>query len=513
MLIFLLFTCILFILGTNIFMGFSLNICNFSSFSVNYSLGIGGSYCLLMLFLCVLLSITFSLHYFSWHFNYLNSLIILFVCVMVYLVSSNNLFNTLVGWEYLGFVSFILILFYSTYDTVKASNTTLISSRFGDVGLFLLIGLISNYLEFPTFFLIVFLFLIIGTKSACLPFTSWLLEAMRAPTPVSCLVHSSTLVAAGVWFLSSYGYLLAGTGGVYLLIPCFITILSSSVSSLFFLDIKKLVALSTCNNISWCLVYYILGFSELCLIQLFSHGVAKCMLFCAVGDLLASSSSNQINSGQFSSLNQNEFSSFIPCLLILFVSGLPFQGVFFSKHILLSYNSFSQNPILLVTLYTCVLLTYLYSFRLFGLVSNIFSGQSSGFQASFFFLGGLVLTGCLFNFHLCSCIEEPTQLPFLLSVLVIISQVAGLLGGWWFNDNRGRYYSSTLYGQDVMINGFSSLFILLSNSLFYVSNFRTERYFSNFLSNANLYSISLSGIIQINIFFCFMLLFALIFLL
>nr|YP_009756889.1 NADH dehydrogenase subunit 5 [Capsala pricei]QIK50406.1 NADH dehydrogenase subunit 5 [Capsala pricei] len=496
---------LLFLFGLNAYLGFSINISNHGSFILSYSLDLGSNYCLLMLFFCVSISFLFSLHYFTWAYNHLNSIISLFVCVMVYLVLSSDLFNTLIGWEYLGFISFLLILFYSTYDTVRASNTTLISSRFGDVGLFLIIGLSFKYFDYPLWLFVFCFFLVVSTKSACIPFTSWLLEAMRAPTPVSCLVHSSTLVAAGIWFLYNYGYLFSGGSNIYLLLPCIITVILSSISSLFFLDVKKLVALSTCNNISWCVIYYCLGFSELCLIQLFSHGVAKCMLFCVVGDLLSSSGANQINSGLFSSLNQNNFSSFIPCLLILFVSGLPFQGVFFSKHFLLGSNSYSFNSVLIILVYTCVLLTYFYSFRLFMLVSNIFSGQSSGFQHSFFFLGGLFLIGCLFNFYLSFSLEESLPLFYYFSLLVIFCQIIGCIGGWILNSNLSYPFSSVLYGQDSLVSLSSLYFSFLWNSLFYISNFRLERYFSIFLSNLNIYSLGFGGIIQLNIFFCFML--------
>ena len=82
---------------------------------------------------------------------------------------------------------------------------TLVSSRFGDVGLFIILGYsisMGGGLSFVTLTLMIWLIVI--TKSASFPFISWLLEAMRAPTPVRSLVHSSTLVAAGVWFYLKY---------------------------------------------------------------------------------------------------------------------------------------------------------------------------------------------------------------------------------------------------------------------------------------------------------------------
>lgn len=73
---------------------------------------------------------------------------------------------------------------------------------------------------------------------------------MRAPTPVSSLVHSSTLVAAGVWFFMRYRDLRASTTSGLLCLLCLVTIIITGVCASFFKDLKKIVALSTCNNVS-----------------------------------------------------------------------------------------------------------------------------------------------------------------------------------------------------------------------------------------------------------------------
>lgn len=153
----------------------------------------------------LMLVICFSYVYFYTHHYFmgdlagfeLNKIIILFVVVMGILVSTGDFLTTLVFWEYLGVVRFFLILFYDKFLRLRSSVVTLVSSRFGDVCLFLLIGL-SCFINSKYVFCMIIFFLIIFTKSARFPFISWLLEAMRAPTPVSSLVHSSTLVAAGI---------------------------------------------------------------------------------------------------------------------------------------------------------------------------------------------------------------------------------------------------------------------------------------------------------------------------
>lgn len=74
---------------------------------------------------------------------------------------------------------------------------------------------------------------------------------MRAPTPVSSLVHSSTLVAAGVWFVMRYDYLLHFSRSIIIFsVMLLLTVFVTGFRRLFFYDLKKIVALSTCNNVS-----------------------------------------------------------------------------------------------------------------------------------------------------------------------------------------------------------------------------------------------------------------------
>lgn len=145
---------------------------------------------------------------------------------------------------------FFLILFYRSYLSLRSSIITLVSSRFGDVSLFMLIMISRGFLiniHIPL--ILIFLFIIL-TKRARFPFISWLLEAMRAPTPIRSLVHSSTLVAAGVWFSMRYDFLLYFDNILLLRLLLLLTIFISGVSCFFFIDLKKIVALSTCNNVS-----------------------------------------------------------------------------------------------------------------------------------------------------------------------------------------------------------------------------------------------------------------------
>lgn len=158
--------------------------------------------CIFMLMCCGLVALCYCYHYFGRGDDggLLFPLIVWFLFVMAALIFSGSIITTLIFWEYLGIVRFFLILFYCNSASLYASLVTAFASRFGDVSLFILFGLFSVvWLKGASGVLVgALLLFVVITKRACFPFISWLLEAMRAPTPVSSLVHSSTLVAAGV---------------------------------------------------------------------------------------------------------------------------------------------------------------------------------------------------------------------------------------------------------------------------------------------------------------------------
>ena len=159
----------------------------------------------LFLFTLIILSNTvllYSYYYLSEESTFLR----FFGCLLSFLLSifglvlSGSLFSFVVFWDLLGFTSFFLVIWYRSRSSVSGGLLTGIINRIGDCFYLVLLGLVfsSIPLTFSLFFFIVALSL---TKSAQVPFSSWLPAAIAAPTPVSSLVHSSTLVTAGVYLL------------------------------------------------------------------------------------------------------------------------------------------------------------------------------------------------------------------------------------------------------------------------------------------------------------------------
>nr|YP_010015774.1 NADH dehydrogenase subunit 5 [Thaparocleidus asoti]QOI72771.1 NADH dehydrogenase subunit 5 [Thaparocleidus asoti] len=456
---------ILSIVSSNIFLNFSLN---FSYTSIFFYF---------MLIFCSFISLNFSNHYFNWSGNNLNKLILLFLLVMFALVITNDLMLSLIFWEYLGFVSFILILYYSNYDTLFAANATLITSRLGDCGLFFLIAYFLNSGLYAGLYILILVALIVVTKSAIFPLSSWLLEAMRAPTPVSSLVHSSTLVTAGVWFLLNYGWLIIQIVGDTLIYLSLISIILSALGAVYYKDLKKIIALSTCNNVSWCIVYYIFGCEFLCLVQLVTHGIAKCSLFICIGDLLSCSYGSQNYMSLVSVVNNSKFNWLANIILVFLVCGVPLNGVYFSKHLLLISINHNVNIFVCILLFVGVFLSYCYSGRLVSMVSYNNFFISNNLNNIFYLMASLVVLGSLFNGIFVWNSLELGELSCLISSFLIFIQLGGLFIGYLLaNVNNNSNFISIFLGQDLLLRLFSSIYMLNIGLYNVLVNFRFEVY-------------------------------------
>lgn len=157
---------------------------------------------LLLLVLISICVLVWSYFYMDLDVTYRRFTIILmsFICSIFVLVLFNSLCGALVGWDCLGITSFLLVIYYKNRKSLGSGLITVLTNRLGDCFfLGLLVFQFSVLLD--SYIFTVLLLLASITKSAQFPFSSWLPAAMAAPTPVSALVHSSTLVTAGIYLL------------------------------------------------------------------------------------------------------------------------------------------------------------------------------------------------------------------------------------------------------------------------------------------------------------------------
>lgn len=470
----------------------------------------------LMLLICFFCALSYSKHYFDGADVYiiLNKIICIFVFIMAMLILTGDFLFTLIFWEYLGTIRFFLILFYSRYLSLRSSVITLVSSRFGDIRLFLLIMMYKNFLiDNKAHNLLIILFLlIILTKRARFPFISWLIEAMRAPTPVRSLVHSSTLVAAGVWFTMRYDILLYFDNMFIFSLAMLLTIFISGLCCFFFIDLKKVVALSTCNNIAWCVIYLIFGDTILALFQLISHGVSKCVLFMLVGDVMRGSNGSQAIKCIYKPRFYGKWGIFRLLSVVLGLSGAPFIGLFFTKHLLLTNFMGINNITLLIIVLVCVFLSYLYSMRFCFILLNILSTRVIGVLCWFY--SGLIIYFWLFiKFLLAFILDEVMCVKFILSVSLILFQaVSFYIIFFFYNKDFLEKWRRRLFGSDVVVESVYSLFIK-STVFCTIFFYRWDKFLLNLfkkcaMSRIIVYTSNLLNIIAIRIFLmCFIIIY------
>nr|WEV86859.1 NADH dehydrogenase subunit 5 [Diplorchis sp.] len=424
-----------------------------------------------MLIICGVMSLCFCGHYFG-RIDPIWNIILGFVLVMGWLMLSGSLLFSLVMWEYLGIVSFVLILYYRNFVSLQASIVTMVVSRLGDVCFFFVFGYCLSCYCFDSFFLCLGLFFIVCSKSSIFPFVSWLIEAMRAPTPVSALVHSSTLVAAGVWFMSCYDFFFVGSYYISftLVVLSFFNIILTGLCSLGFVDLKKLVALSTSNNISWCVLFFLYGDIYLCLLQLFSHGVSKCCLFIMVGDLMSSGGGNQLYNNLYIYKGLVEICGLF--FVVVGLAGVPFIGVFFTKHLFFLDVSFID-----VIFFGCSLcglfLSYVYSFRMFFMILSVGLQSGSVFSYDFQFIDVIFFVPfySLLNVYLSNNFLEAGSLNLWLNIVILLVFFIGVFFGYYLYlwGGLSSWWVCSIFGLDILVYifGFFSRFFFRFGLVFH----------------------------------------------
>jgi len=290
-----------------------------------------------------------------------------FILSMLVLVFSFNISSLLVGWDGLGVTSFLLIFFYHSFKSTNSSLITLTLNRVGDLLIIFSITIRLTIYTWNFFFreetIKIFNFLLIVaalSKRAQLPFSSWLPLAIAAPTPVSSLVHSSTLVTAGVYLLYRAPASIIHHLGEYIFYITSVTLIIRRALALQSFDLKEIVAFSTIRHIRLIMIgisnnIYKFSFFHLC-----THALFKALLFICSGYLIYLHRGKQdIRLLHLNLQNYRvKFTFFISRCSII---GLPFISGFYSKDGLIDETSVLSVSLLFIL---PVLLSALYTMRL-----------------------------------------------------------------------------------------------------------------------------------------------------
>uniref|UniRef100_UPI0030E45B38 NADH dehydrogenase subunit 5 n=1 Tax=Ayyaria chaetophora TaxID=1291247 RepID=UPI0030E45B38 len=327
-----------------------------------------------------------------------------FVLSMVFLILSPNLFSMMLGWDGLGLTSYGLVIFYQNKKSFNSGFITVMTNRVGDVlilgslSIFFFFGSWSYMNLFPWFsYLLCILFILASmTKSAQIPFSAWLPAAMAAPTPVSSLVHSSTLVTAGVYILIRFSSFIEIRLKLIFILFSLLTMIMSGFSAFLEVDFKKIIAFSTLSQLGIMMSSIFLGFSDLAFFHLLSHASFKALMFMCSGFFIHSFKSVQ-DIRKLGYMSESYFFA-VCCFSVcnLSLCGFPFLSGFYSKDLILEMVIFNNLSFVYVFLFFLgTFLTVLYSFRLLFKVLNCsvmyFSPLSlffnfSSVSFSFFFL-------------------------------------------------------------------------------------------------------------------------------
>nr|YP_003667970.1 NADH dehydrogenase subunit 5 [Leiolepis guttata]BAJ08148.1 NADH dehydrogenase subunit 5 [Leiolepis guttata] len=414
------------------------------------------------LFLPVALFVTWSIMEFStWYMpqnkttNTFMKYLTTFLIAMLILVSAGSMMQLFIGWEGVGIMSFLLInWWFSRMNANSAAMQAIIYNRIGDVGLIMALAIMATTqsswnmeqvmaLQTKNILLITGLIMAAMGKSAQFLMHMWLPAAMEGPTPVSALLHSSTMVVAGIYLLIQLHPILELSNTAMSICSCIgaTTSLYAAMCAMAQNDIKKIIAFSTTSQLGLMMVTIGINLPQLALLHISTHAMFKALLFISAGSIIHNVQNNQ-DIRKMGNL-KNLLPITTTCMTIgsLALMGTPFLSGFYSKDAIIEalLNSHLNAWALLSTMIATTM-TSAYSLRMmFYTLTNYprltptlttnenYKNQTNPMlrlTLATIFLGTLLLTTTTMTKTL------PTTLPMTAKLSPTIAMATGIYLAW-----------------------------------------------------------------------------------